>query len=126
MSLIHLQKARVLREFLPSYFPLHEKYNVFFVGLLALVMYLTAGTLLAQDTAKVVPNGTDGLLYTLPPPDPAVKTLPANEFNGRFTTIKLGMGFIYDAVAYKQSNEFKRQMDTADLDVYARGKTRDF
>jgi len=126
MSLIRSEKASVFAEFFPWRFAQHKKYTVFFVWLAVLVVYLSAGILRAQDTAKVVLNGTDGLLYTLPPPDPAAKALPANEFNGRFTTIKLGMGFIYDAVAYKQSNEFKRQMDSADLDVYARGKTRDF
>src|SRR4051794_112434 len=126
MPLLRLEKATAFRVFLPRHSPLYEKCTRFLVWALALITYLCAGMLQAQDTAKVVLNGTDGLLYTLPPPDPAAKALPANEFNGRFTTIKLGMGFIYDAVAYKQSNEFKRQMDSADLDVYARGKTRDF
>jgi phosphate-selective porin OprO/OprP len=75
---------------------------------------------------KTVPNGTDGLELTVPPTDSAVKNLAPNEFNGPLSTFKIGMGFIYDFTAYAQDETFKQQMDTAKLDVYNRGKLRDF
>src|SRR4051794_12590069 len=108
MPLISSEKTRVPRAFFSWHF---RQENIrFFVRLMPLVLFLLPCKLLSQDTARVVPDGTEGVLYVVPPPDSAAKNLPANEFNGRFTTIKLGMGFIYDGVAYKQSDEFKRQM----------------
>jgi len=79
----------------------------------------------AQETKKV-PDGTDGLMLTVPENDSLVKKLPPNEFNGSKSTFKIGLGLIYDAVAYGQSDVFKEQIDSAGLDVYNRGKLRDF
>ena len=65
---------------------------------------LITGKLDAQDTAKVVPDGTEGVLYTCLPPILQHKKLPANRIQRvPVSTIKLGMGFIYDVVAYKKA-----------------------
>ena len=75
---------------------------------------------------KKVPNGTDGLELTVPPPDPALNSLQPNEFNGPASTFRIGLGFIYDVTAYSKDETFRQQMDSAKLDVYNRGKLRDF
>jgi phosphate-selective porin OprO/OprP len=79
-----------------------------------------------QNKADTIPNGTDGLMLTVPPPDSALKYLQPNEFNGPLSTFKIGLGFIYDWTAYSKDETFKQQMDSGKLDVYNRGKLRDF
>ena len=79
----------------------------------------------AQEPKKI-PDGTEGALLTVRDKDSAVKKLPPNELEGSFTSFKIGLGFIYDVSAYKQSEEFKEQMDSANLDLFNRGKLRDF
>lgn len=49
-----------------------------------------------------------------------------NEFFTRFSSFKLGMGYIGDYVTYHQSETFKRQMDSAKLELTPMFKTRDF
>jgi hypothetical protein len=70
----------------------------------------------AQDTSKTLPNGTDGLTFTLRDADSTFlkvpSDLPANEFTGKYGTFKIGLGYIGDATAYAQSNVFKQQMDS--------------
>ena len=80
---------------------------------------------LAQEP-KTVPNGTDGLELTVPPPDSSTKNLQPNEFNGPISTFKIGLGLIYDWVSYAQDESFRQQLDSAKLDLYTRGKLRDF
>ena len=80
----------------------------------------------SQDTIKLVPNGTDGLVLAVRAPDSATKKLPPNEFNGSISTFKIGLGLIYDAVTYKQSDVFKQQMEEAGIEVEPKVKLRDF
>jgi phosphate-selective porin OprO and OprP len=99
---------------------------------LPLVSYLVAAFLLSinctysQDTAKTIPNGTDGLVLAVPARDTIAEKLPGNEFNGRYSTFKIGLGYIGEGAAYKLSNEFKQQMDSAGLDFQDKFETRDF
>jgi phosphate-selective porin OprO/OprP len=79
-----------------------------------------------QADKKTVPNGTDGLVLVIPPDDSLVKKLPANEFNGHYSTLKIGLGYIGDYAAFKLSDEFKQQMDSAGLTFDNKYETRDF
>ena len=81
-----------------------------------------------QDTTfkKTVPDGTEGLVLIVPPPDSLTKKLPFNEFDGSRSTFKIGMGYILDYAAFKQDNVFKQQMDSANLEFKDQFQTRDF
>src|SRR5215213_581227 len=79
-----------------------------------------------QEQPKKIPDGSEGVLLTVRENDSATKKLPPNEFNGPVSTFKIGLGLIYDAVAYVQDETFKQQIDSAKLDVYNRIKLRDF
>ena len=97
------------------------------VTLLVVAIFFLDLPTFCQEEKKTVPNGTDGLVLTVPPPDSVTKKLPPNEFVGSVSTLKLGMGFIGDYAAYSMDDVFKQQMDSAGLDpdksIY---ETRDF
>ena len=71
---------------------------------------------------KKVPDGTEGLFLTVPPHDSLTKKLPPNEFDGSYSTFRIGLGYIHDFVTYSQSKVFKQQMDSAGLSLDAKGK----
>ncbi len=84
---------------------------------------------LAQEAPKEIPDGTEGVFFVMPEKDSITgeeKPLPINEFDTRLTTIKFGMGYIHDFVAYRQSETFLQQMDSLDYDLEATLKVRDF
>src|SRR5687767_8499888 len=99
-------------------------------GKLPLVAMLVAAILIqlnvySQEKDSTVPNGTDGLVMKAPPPmDSAAKKRPVNEFDGSRSTFKIGFGYILDYVNYKMSDEFKEQMDTANLVFDSKFQTR--
>ena len=78
------------------------------------------------DTLKLVPDGTEGVLLALRKEETPVKKLPPNEFDGPASTFRIGLGYIHDATTYIQSDEFKQQMDSANLTVAPTIKLRDF
>lgn len=83
----------------------------------------------AQDSTRQIPNGTDGLILTVPDSDMVAgkyKGLKPNEFDGNFSTCTLGLGFIYDFAAYAQDQAFRQQMDTAGFSLGPTFKVRDF
>ncbi|MFL5739782.1 MAG: OprO/OprP family phosphate-selective porin [Flavisolibacter sp.] len=78
------------------------------------------------DTLKVMPNGSEGAVNAIRVEDTSANKLPPNEFNGRISTFKIGLGYIHDFTTYSQSKEFKEQMDSAGLKLTPQGKLRDF
>ncbi len=93
-----------------------------------LTIMLTSFWGLAQtgtDSAKVVPNGTDGLDLKKRPKDSIVRTLPPNEFEGQFSTFRIGLGYIGDFTTYKTDDVFNKQMDTAGITLTPMFQTRD-
>src|SRR3954466_9293365 len=101
-----------------------------FIWLIALVLYNLPLLLHAQDTTKILPNGTDGLVFTPRAADTVFvekkSDLAPNEFEGTNATFRIGMGYIGDFTAYSQSKVFKQQMDSLGLDLNPSYKTRDF
>jgi len=82
-----------------------------------------------QDTTKVIPDGTDGLTHKVHSVDSATglaKNLGANEFDGPYSSFKIGLGFIQDFTAYSESEVFKQQMDSAGFNLTPKFKVRDF
>jgi phosphate-selective porin OprO/OprP len=75
---------------------------------------------------KTVPDGTEGLTIEKRGQDSISKKLPPNEFNGPYSTFRIGPGYILDASTYVQDDIFKRQMDTANINIDPTVKTRDF
>ena len=75
---------------------------------------------------KTVPDGTEGLTIEKRGQDSISKKLPPNEFNGPYSTFRIGAGYILDASTYVQDDIFKRQMDTANINIDPTVKTRDF
>ena len=85
---------------------------------------------LPSDTTtpkKIVPDGTTGLLLEVGPEDylQKKKRLP-NEFEGTYSTFRIGLGYILDGAAYSQNSIFKKQMDSAGLVFDNKFETRDF
>ena len=85
---------------------------------------------LPSDTTtpkKIVPDGTTGLLLEVGPDDylQKKKRLP-NEFEGTYSTFRIGLGYILDGAAYSQNSVFRKQMDSAGLVFDNKFETRDF
>jgi phosphate-selective porin OprO/OprP len=96
----------------------------------ALVLVALPGVIYSQDTTKVLPNGTDGLLFQPRAADSTFirkkSDLAPNEFEGTYSTFRIGLGYIGDATAYSQDKVFRQQMDSAGLNLTPAFKTRDF
>jgi phosphate-selective porin OprO/OprP len=80
----------------------------------------------SQDTTKIIPDGTTGLVLEVSPEDYLKKKKQPNEFEGTNSTIRVGFGYILDAAAYSQNALFKQQMDSAGLVFNPKIETRDF
>jgi hypothetical protein len=93
--------------------------------LVMILLYLTHPSF-SQEEKKIVPDGTTGLLLEVGPEDYLIKKKPPNEFEGTYSTIRIGPGYILDGAAYSQNAVFKQQMDSAGLDVNSKFETRDF
>ena len=93
------------------------------------MLYMVPSVLYAQKDT-LLPNGTDGLVFTPRAADTVfvnkTNDLEANEFEGKYATFRIGMGYIGDFTGYAQDNTFKQQMDSAKLDLNAHYQTRDF
>src|SRR3954469_19494818 len=95
-------------------------------SLLAVAVILIFANCSFCQEKKQVPNGTDGLMLNVPPVDSSVKKMPPNEFVGSAATFKIGIGYIHDAVTYIKSDEFNKQLDSANLSMDPMIKVRDF
>jgi phosphate-selective porin OprO/OprP len=97
---------------------------------MVILVGILPGWTYAQDTAGIKPNGTDGLVFPPRIADTTFATkkmdLEPNEFEGTYSTFRIGMGFIGDFTAYSQSAVFKQQMDSLKLDLEPTYQTRDF
>ena len=82
----------------------------------------------SQDTLKkTYPDGTTGLVLEVGPDDYLKQSKkPPNEFEGSYSTFRIGLGYILDGAAYNQDAVFKKQMDSAGLVVNSKVETRDF
>jgi phosphate-selective porin OprO/OprP len=94
--------------------------------LLVAVILLVPDRSFCQDTTKTIPDGTTGLVLKVGPQDYLTKKRPPNEFEGTYSTIRIGFGYILDAATYSQDAIFKQQMDSAGLAVNSKIETRDF
>src|SRR6188508_1804167 len=99
------------------------------VRLLAVILIVLPLLSFGQKEKKVVPDGTDGSTLTVPEKDSVTgKTtnLGENERDAKFSTFKIGGGYIGDYITFTESETFKKQMDSANLKLEPMFKTRDF
>ena len=101
------------------------KYIKRLASVLVALVLLQPAALIGQET-KTVPDGTEGLSIEKPNPDSITKKLKPNEFKGPYSTFRIGFGYIVDATTYAQDDVFKKQMDTANIDINPTVQTRDF
>jgi phosphate-selective porin OprO/OprP len=82
----------------------------------------------SQDTSRALPDGTEGVLFTYTG-DTTAKfppTMNPNDFDGRYSSFRIGLGYIHDYVAYSESETFRQQMDSAGFNLKPAFKLRDF
>jgi phosphate-selective porin OprO/OprP len=79
-----------------------------------------------QETPKTVPDGTEGDVLTVLPKDSLIQKLPANQFDGSYSTLKLGFGYVGDYASYIQDDVFEHQTDSAGVNLQPKYLTRDF
>lgn len=91
-------------------------------GILIVLMLLCVLHTIAQQK---VPNGTDGLQLDVPS-DSASYKKPDLQVDAPWSTFRIGLGFIYDAAAYKESKVLRQQMDSLGTELKSTGKVRDF
>ena len=83
----------------------------------------------SQDTAKNIPDGTEGEMFQTPQKDTAKQTWNEKRwrlFKGKLTTFKLGAGFLYEYAAFSQDKNSKSQMDSLGTPLKDQFKVRDF
>jgi len=83
----------------------------------------TLPTQTIPDSAKIVPDGTEGAVHVVHAKE---EKLPVNEFDNDFSTFKIGLGYNHDYATFKQDDVFKQQMDSAGLELNPQFKLRDF
>jgi phosphate-selective porin OprO and OprP len=93
---------------------------------LMLLFLLSTTICYGQQPVRIEPNGTDGEVNILRPADTIAKKLPPNEFNGSYSTFKIGLGYIHDGATYIKSDVFQKQLDSAGLKMDPMFKVRDF
>ena len=105
-----------------------KKHRMATIAILCLISPLS---LFAQsDTFKTVPNGTDGLSFKVKPIDTVLvdkkDELAPNEFEGTYSTFRIGLGYIGDFTTHSYDATFRQQLDSMDLSLAPTYKTRDF
>ena len=81
----------------------------------------------AQIQPNQIPDGTDGLVLEVRDSTAMqISKLPPNEFEGSYSTFKIGLGLIYDLTTYSQTDEFRSQMDSLGFSLGPVSNLRDF
>ena len=90
------------------------------IGLVPAIAY-------CQDTSKIITDGTQGEMQLSRDSIRHITSRqPRNQFDLGFTTLKIGMGFLYEFATYAQNAEGKRQSDSGAYKLEPTFRTRDF
>jgi phosphate-selective porin OprO/OprP len=130
LQLLSIENKKASGRFISGCFCLSgKKYSSGFLKMLTFILCLLPCVLYAQKDTTL-PDGTDGMVFTPRAADTVFvdkkSDLPANEFEGKYATFRVGMGYIGDFTGYSQDAIFKQQMDSAGLDLKPNYQTRDF
>lgn len=82
--------------------------------------------LLTFAQEKVIPDGTQGEVFEVDSIPSRPKERKWNLFPGKFTSFKLGGGFLYEFAGYSQDRASRQQMDSIGTSLEPRFKVRDF
>lgn len=97
--------------------------------LLVMAFLLSTIPSYSQRKDKVIPDGTEGEVLepvdSTPSKNPKRKRVNWLNYDLRFTTLKIGGGFLVDYAAYSQNQKGKDQMDSANLELNPGLKVRD-
>jgi len=96
------------------------------VSWLVVLTVICFGSVYGQDSVKLVPRGTEGIIDTVNATTGKTVNPKANDFDGPISTFRIGAGLIYDFTTYALNDVFKEQMDTANVVLDPRIKLRDF
>lgn len=91
---------------------------------LVVVGYFFATNSYSQDSTAILPDGTEGVVFSSRAD--SINQLKPNEFTGPLSSFRIGLGYIHDFVAYRESDVFKQQMDSAGFNLKPVFKLRDF
>jgi phosphate-selective porin OprO/OprP len=83
-------------------------------GLLMILLLLTQEQSFSQIQSGVVPDGTQGETFKINKADTVAQPLTFdnwNQFNGPFSTLKIGGGFLYEYGTYVQDEASKEQVE---------------
>jgi phosphate-selective porin OprO/OprP len=105
---------------------LHETLPLVWLLMVAFLFLSSQSFSQQEKEKKIVPDGTTGLVLEISPDDYLTKKKPPNEYEGTYSTIRIGMGYILDAATFSQNAVFKQQMDSAGLVFDPKFETRDF
>ena len=98
------------------------------VGLVLTVFFYSAGIAKAQDTtAVIIPDGTEGeVLESIDTLEKERFPHNINIFTGRWSSFRIGVGFLYEYAGFSQDEDARRQMDSAGVELKNQFKVRDF
>lgn len=96
------------------------------VCLVAFIVLAVPYGIYGQDTIRTVPDGTEGEVMQVLDSNTPVDERPWNVFDGRFTTLKFGLGFLYEYAAFAPDETAERQMDSLNSELKSAFDVRDF
>ena len=97
-----------------------------FLCLLGCAMLMLSNNSFSQEKKKVILDGTEGeVMEPIDSSSPKRKRIGLFNYDLRFTTLKIGGGFLVDYSTYSQDKKGKDQMDSANLELKAGFKVRD-
>lgn len=94
-----------------------------------IIYFLPAGSF-GQDSTEVVPDGTEGETMEVSKNEKVLVSNHWYEFDGKYSTLKIGGGILYDFVTYSQDEVSKEQIELTpeiklrDFRVIAGGKIK--
>jgi phosphate-selective porin OprO and OprP len=103
--------------------------KILIIGLSITVIFFLPRVSAGQEKKEYIPDGTQGEMLEVLPSD----TIPEKWrdkrwrlFPGRFSTLKIGGGFLYEYAGYKQDGIAKQQMDSIGSKLEPAFAVRDF
>ncbi|EMS32631.1 porin outer membrane protein [Mariniradius saccharolyticus AK6] len=97
------------------------------VRLILTLLFITSLAVAQETERRLIPDGTMGE-YLEPIDSLEKKKFLKNRiiFTGRFSSLRVGMGFLYEFAGYSQDAAAMQQMDSAGLSLENQFKPRDF
>ena len=88
--------------------------GLIFRAVILLFIAFSPALVLAQGKTDTLPDGTEGVVFTVRKADSILvdvpQQLPPNEFTGTHSTFRIGLGYIGDFSSYAYDNTFKQQL----------------